>query len=211
MLLVMSVKSQRNKFRNIFVMEPFEKEVTVRFNFLGLLDPSDANISIGGEYLFQSHWSAGADAAYIFSGEYFRKSRHTRGMIFRPFIRYYPGNRNFFWQGELHYKSATYQILDWIDRDVVNGLPTYQEYTAFNYIKKVYDFHVIAGRRHNLSKNEKLKLESYFGLGYRWKDQGLDKGEYNPPNSFFADLYDPAFNGIVAVGGIRLTYRIIAK
>ena len=103
------------------------KKVTVRFNFLGIADPYDENASFGGEFKFASQWSAGTDLGYIFSSKYISDAQKSSGYILRPFIRFYPDKRRGFLEVQLHYKCASYQITDWLGKDVNNGQAAYEE------------------------------------------------------------------------------------
>lgn len=208
----MNLKGQEYDKGDSLNESSFQKEFSGRLNFLGLLDGLDQNVSIGGEYLFNPHWSAGLDIGYIFSSEYLSENRQGSGVIIRPFVRYYPGDsRIFFWQGEIHYKYVRYKLTDWLGKDMVNGFPSYEELTTFNYIKKVYGFHIKAGRSYNLSTNKKLKLELYIGLGYRWKNQGSEEGSYFRSRTFMSNIYEPRFNSLVVPMGARLVYKFIGK
>lgn len=184
-------------------------KITARFNFFGLVDVFDENISVGGEYRFNDHWSAGTDVAYIYSSIYLSQSKKTRGYTIRPFLRYYPDEkRTGFFEAQLHYKSVAYHLTDWIDRDVVNGVPGYQEYTSFHYNKKVYGINIIAGTKENLSRNKKLKIVLYLGVGYRYKTQGSDIGSYLRQRGNNISIYNPEYSTLVLPMGASLVYLI---
>lgn len=184
-------------------------KITARFNFFGITDIFDENISIGGEYRYNDHWSAGTDVAYIYNSIYLSQSKKIRGYIIRPFLRYYPDEkRNSFFEAQLHYKSVAYYLTDWIDKDVVNGVPGYQEYTSFHYNKKVYGINIIAGKKANLSRNKKLKLELYIGVGYRYKTQGSDIGSYLRQRGNNISIYNPEYSTLALPMGASLVYAI---
>ena len=184
-------------------------KITARFSFFGLTDVFDENISVGGECRYNNHWSAGTDVAYIYNSIYLSQSKKIRGYIVRPFIRYYPDEkRNSFFEAQLHYKSVAYHLTDWIDRDVVNGVPGYQEYTSFNYNKKVYGINIIAGTKENLSRNKKLNIELYLGVGYRYKNQGADIGSYLRQRGNNISIYKPEYSTLVLPMGASLVYLI---
>lgn len=186
-----------------------EKKIIGRFNFTGLLDGFDQNISIGIEYRFNTHWSTGSDAAYIFRSIYLSESKVASGIILRPFIRYYPRkNGSGFIEAEIHYKYVTYQLTDWIGRDATNGVPAYEEYTTFNYNKRAVGLNIKTGTDANLSRDKKLRLEIYIGLGVRYKKQGVDNGIYTRTRGSFGGLYDPEYSTVVLPLGMRLVYDI---
>lgn len=205
-LLIVYLNGIGQSLKNYFP----EKKIVIRFNFIGLLDPYDENISMGAEYRFNAHWSTGSDVAYIFNSIYLSESKKVNGFIFRPFIRYYPENhKKSFFEAEIHYKNVAYQITDWIGRDADNGVPAYEEYATFNYNKNVYGLHFKAGTQANLSRNKKLRLEVHLGLGIRYKKQGVNAGIYlRPRDLLFPDIYSPEYSIIVVPAGMRLLYDI---
>jgi hypothetical protein len=187
----------------------FAKQMTARFNFTGLADPYDANASLGAEYKFAAQWSAGSDVGYIFSSEYVADNKRTTGFIVRPFLRFYPNaERKIFLEMQLHYKYASYQLKDWLGKDVVDGVPSYEEYTTFHFIKKAMGIHFNVGTSANLSRNKKLRLEFYIGLGVRHKKQYADKGAYIRERGWFVDLYQPDYSTLVMPMGVRLVYDL---
>jgi hypothetical protein len=188
---------------------PVQKALIARFNFTGLLDAYDENITIGAEYRFSEHWSTGSDVAYIFNSAYLSESHSSSGFIVRPFIRYYPENGRYgFFEAGFHYKHVSYKINDWIGKDVVNGQPAYEEYSAFHFIKNVYDFNLKAGTATDLSRNKKLRLEFYGGVGIRFKNQHSKEGSYTRTRGLLASLYNPHYSTLVVPMGMRIVYEI---
>ena len=188
---------------------PSGKGLTARFNYTGLIDPFDQNLSFGGEYKLNEHWSTGIDLAWIFASLYLSESKHANGLIARPFIRYYPwGNKKGFFEAVVHYKYVSYRITDWVGQDVTNGVPAYEEYRAFHFNKNAFGLHLNAGTSANLSRDKRLKMEFYLGLGMRFKTQGADIGEYDRQRRGFGKLYDPNFSNISLPMGARLVYDI---
>ena len=185
------------------------KKIVGRFNFLGLLDPYDENASIGAEYKFAPQWSFGMDAAYIFNSAYLRDSKQCQGFIFRPFLRFYPDNgRREYFEAELHYKHVSYQLTGWQGKDVIDGVPSYEEYTTFHYIKNAYGVNIKFGTWSNLTNDKKLRLEYFIGLGLRFKRQHSANGSYSPGTDFFMGLYKPDYATPVLPMGIRLVYDL---
>lgn len=200
-----------NQRRHIIIENETDttKKIVARFNFTGLADPYDENASFGIEYKFDPHLSAGSDLAYIFNSEYMSGTKHTDGFIVCPFIRFYPNiERRGFFEIQLHYKYVSYQLTDWLGKDVVNGIPSYEEYTTFHFIKKAWDIHVNTGSSANLSKNKKLRLEFYVGLGIRFKKQYVNSGTYNREKGAFLELYNPDYSTVVLPMGMRLVYDL---
>lgn len=185
------------------------KKITGRFNVLGMLDPYDENFSIGAEYKFSPHWSSGADVAYIFNSAYLSDSKHCQGFILRPFIRFYPNtSRRGYFEVELYYKHVAYQLTDWLGKDVVDVIPSYEEYTTFHFIKNAYGVNIKAGSSTNLTKDRRFRLEYYLGLGIRFKKQHADNGSYSPDKETLIGLYRPNYATTVLPVGIRLVYDL---
>ena len=185
------------------------KKITGRFNVLGMLDPYDENFSIGAEYKFATHWSSGADVAYIFNSAYLSDSKHCQGFILRPFIRFYPNtSRRGYFEVELHHKHVAYQLTDWLGKDVVDGVPSYEEYTTFHYIKNAYGVNIKFGTWSDLTNDKRLRLEYHIGLGLRFKKQHSANGSYTADTGFFTELYKPDYATPVLPMGIRLVYDL---
>jgi hypothetical protein len=186
-----------------------EKKIVGRFNFTGLLDVFDENISIGAGYRFSPHWSTGIDVAYIFKSIYLSESKVANGIILRPFIRYYPKKeKGGFLEAEIHYKYVAYRLTDWVGRDATNGVPAYEEYATFHYNKRVMGLNINAGTDENLSRDKRLRLEVYIGIGIRFKKQGADIGIYTRQRELFQNLYNPQYSTVVLPLGMRLLYDI---
>lgn len=200
-------RSEKNPDRDDFIDD--SKKIIGRFNFLGLLDPLDENVSIGVEYKFAPQWSSGMDAAYIFNSEYLKGSKHCAGFIFRPSIRFYPNNgRHGYFEAELHYKHVAYRLTDWLGKDVVDGVPSYEEYTTFHFIKNAYSITFKTGTWSYLTNDKKLRMEYYIGLGMRFKNQYVKNGSYSPDTDIFGGLYNPNYATPVFPMGIRLVYDL---
>lgn len=188
---------------------PSREKLFVRFNFLGLADGFDQNFSSGIEYRFNPGWSTGGDIGWIFFSKYLSESKVSNGFILRPFIRYYPKKTgNGFLEVELHYKYVVYKIEDWVGRDPVNGVPSYQEFAMFDYDKNVFDIHCKGGTRVDITNNRRLKAEFIFAMGVRWKWQGARGIVYARNRGILRDIYNPKFVGVVMPATIRLTYAI---
>ncbi|MDQ6904099.1 MAG: DUF3575 domain-containing protein [Bacteroidota bacterium] len=201
-----SGQSKNDEVRSSLKNNLNQKELTGRFNILGLTDIFDENISLGVEYTFHEHWSTGTDAAYIFDSYYLSQKKGTSGFMVRPFIRFYPDKKRIgFYEAELQYKFAAYRITDWLGRDATNGVPAYEEYTTFSYKKRVYGINIKAGRKEDLSRDKKFKMELYIGLGFRYKTQGVDNGTYVRRGNFI-NFYNPEYSTITVPLGVRFLY-----
>ena len=147
---------------------------TIRLNPTGLLDPVEPNLSFGYEYRFQENWAIAGDIAWVFYSRYSEQANHADGFIFRPAIRRYIGPRKeTFLDAEFHYKYVVSLIEGWLGRDCVNGVPAYEEFTTFHYLRQSIGFNLKMGARSNISKNNKLGIEYYLGLGVRRNFQNV--------------------------------------
>lgn len=146
----------------------------IRLNPTGLLDPVEPNLSFGYEYRIQEDWAIAGDIAWVFYSRYFEHTKHTNGFIFRPVIRRYIGSRKeAFLDAEFHYKYVVSLIEDWLGRGCVNGVASYEEFTNFHYRRQSIGFHLKMGAQSKISKNNKLGIEYYLGLGLRWNFQDV--------------------------------------
>ncbi len=160
-------------------------KIVARFNFLGLVDIMDHNFTPGIEYNINKRWSTGLDAGYIFASGYIADAKVASGAILRPFARiYFNGSMGIFLQGEFQYKRVGYKITDWVGRAPVNGVPAYEEFTTFRYIKRTLGGNVRLGRRFYLSGDHRLTTEFTIGIGARVKKSFVKDGVYTI-NDFF--------------------------
>jgi hypothetical protein len=181
----------------------------LRFNFLGLLDPFDNNLTVGMEQPLSNHFSVALDAGWIFYSNYFSNAKSSNGILLRPSIRWYPRveGRGFL-ETELHYKMVSYRLEDWIGRDCDNEVPAFDEYTTFSYRKRSYGFNLRGGVKSALDREKKFWLEFSGGLGIRWRNQGL----HNEPNSCYnrvGTFFNP--NGSNVISGMPLTIRALYR
>jgi hypothetical protein len=189
------------------------KTVNLRFNGIGLLDPIEPNLSVGAEYFLKENISVATDAGYVlYYNDVNKTVKNTSGYIVKPGIQFYFGQRqNAFFRFELHYKHVNYQVEDWLNKNVVGGVSSYQEFQRFTYRRDVFGFNAIIGLRSDISQNGRFYLEYYVGVGLRKQWDGLKK----EPNSSYTSwnfptvgrendvLYYPALPL-----GIRLVYRL---
>ncbi len=141
----------------------------VRINVSGLLDPIETNISGGMEYRLKDNLSVSLDAGYIFYSRYYQlKNGNSSGFLLRPAIRYYTDYyKKFYVEAELNFKTVTTKLTDWLGKDCVNNVRTYEEFTTFKIRKNIIGLNFKSAYLINLSKNNKLWLEPYFGLGIK--------------------------------------------
>jgi len=180
LLLVAGVKAQSREY---YLPRPTPIDsgnVYLRFNWLGLMDMQDFNVSIGGEKRLNKRWSATMDAGYIFGSLYYGKTNRTTGIILRPGVRLYlVKHTNLYYELQFHYKGVRYNVIDWLDKDLVNNVPAYEEHKTFQVRRRVYGGHILFGGRMLSFRNTRLSMEAYFGLGFRYKEEWLPREEPN--------------------------------
>jgi hypothetical protein len=154
----------------------------LRFNPLGPLDAWDGNITPGVEYRFNDTWAATLDAGAILYSAYFGHTKATSGFLLRPGMRVYPGrSKDFFIDMQFHYKDVTYNIKNWLEKDVVANVASYEEHKLFKYKKQVMGGRIMIGIRNYFTGNARFYMEVYAGLGIQYKEEGL----HNEPGSRF--------------------------
>lgn len=149
------------------------KDKLIRINVSGLLDPIETNFSGGLEYRLKDNVAISLDAGYIFYNNYYQqRNGNSSGFLLRPAIRYYTDDaKRFYIEAEFHFKKVTTKLTDWLGKDCVNDVRTYEEFTSFKIRKNVLGVNLKIGYQVKLSKNDKLWLEPYFGLGIRYKKE----------------------------------------
>lgn len=154
----------------------------LRFSPLGLIDVWDGNITPGAEYRFNDTWAATFDAGAILYSAYFDNNKVTTGFLLRPGFRIYPDRyKDFFIDLQFHYKDVTYQIRDWLEKDVVANVASYEEFKLFKYKKQVMGGRIMFGIRNYFTGNPRLYVEAFAGFGVHYKVEGL----HNEPGSRF--------------------------
>ncbi len=189
-------------------------KVYLRANPLGLTDVFDGNVSFGGEYRLNKSWSVTMDAGYIFYSIYTGNAKRTSGILLRPGIRKYTSKyRNWFIDLQFHYKSVEYHINDWLGKDVVNDVPTYEEKKVFHYRKRVVGTQILFGGRKALTRNHRLFLEIFGGLGLHYKEEWLPdeaNSRYAPTSFNFRSASSDKVNRLLPAFpmGIRFLYAL---
>ncbi len=124
----------------------------------------------GVEYRRSPKLSLTADAGYIFGSLMYRDltgGHQGQGFIFRPGVRLYTSAKGRYIQGQLFYKQVTHRIYDWLEKDVVNNVSSYEQLQDFRYRRTAVGFNVVVGRNTQLGDN--IFLDFYFGGGLRYK------------------------------------------
>lgn len=181
----------------------------LRSNPLGLADFLDHNINLGTEFRFHKKWSFSTDLAYIFYSRFYNQSKGASGYMVKPAIRYYAVNRaRLFFEWDIFYKHVGYKMEDWIGKNCVNGVPTFDMNTLFVLQKKVVGTNIKIGKQFNISEDKRLKAEVYLGLGIRHRWSSIK----NDPNACFRNgglFGDEFINGPITLPGLPAGIRFI--
>lgn len=203
------------KPKNIPEHEPYK--AALRFNFTGLADPVDNNISLGAELPVRPNWSLIMDLAYIEYSSYFSYARRTSGYMIKPAIRLYPSSlhHNGFFEAVLFYKQVNYHLRDYLGKDCSNGIPAYEQYQDFVYKKRVGGINLQMGLQTALSRNRRVQFEAWIGLGLRVRQQdvtGQENACYNAAAGF-GDINGSSGTSVLTSlpAGMRLVYCIQNK
>lgn len=188
-----------------------QNNFAIRFNITGLVDVFDMNLTFGAEKKLTNNLSVAVDAGWIFFSQRFEETKSTNGLLLRPSVRFYPGKKLFYIEGELHIKHVIYRMEDWIGREAVNGVPAYEQFATFKLRKDVIGPHIKAGRMVAIFQNPRLMLDFYLGVGVHFRRYKIPG---QPANSTYRVQSD--FNRIVVgetkqqfalPAGVRMVYR----
>jgi hypothetical protein len=166
---------------------------------------TDNQLRAGFEYRFSRDWGFAADAGFVFGSYYIDEGTKARGFELRPAMRYYHGKyKREYLQVQLFYKMVDYQFHDWLGKDAVNRVPTYERLQDFTYRKKVLSLCFMAGETIPLSDN--LFLDVYGGIGARYKDQGVTEPNsvYMPAEENGRTIYGPHVWNVCVPAGVKL-------
>jgi hypothetical protein len=150
----------------------FNYKTAVSFNPSVLAGP-DYTAMFGAEYRLKERFALTLDVGYVFDSYYFREGsvKGTSGFSIRPGVKLYPRpDKQFYFQFSIFYKHVDYKMYDWLGKDCVNQIPTYEQLQDFRYRKKTLSFNVLRGRNFRIS--DQVFVELYAGLGIKIKDQG---------------------------------------
>jgi hypothetical protein len=181
----------------------------IRFNAVNLADVSEPNISFGVERRFFDKVSLAFDAGYIFYSQQFHSMEVHRDLFLRTAARYFPFNKTLYLEGEVHYKQHTHHLHDWVGHDVVEGVPSYEEYKNSGYARQVGGLHLKVGRLIPVSK--RIWLDMYAGIGYHLRKYFIvDDPDYVYNITFeFTSITTPQKDHLPAFPmGCRILYKL---
>ena len=207
LLLMQTISAQKPK-----LVEDYQK--AIHFSPLALLQ-IDYTLMAGAEYRFRPNLAWVMEAGYIFASAYmtdFESETGGSGFIVRPSLRWYMGNKNrFYLQPQVYYKMVTHKKYDWLGRDCVDGVSSYEELTEFKYRRNIWGANATIGRIVPLGRRGKNFVDFYIGMGFKYKKAVIVKdhtGCFSPPNLFMtAEDPDNGFYPNLPLG-VKLIFSI---
>jgi len=208
-----NVKAQSNTDTSLF-QKPSGPVSAITFSPLALIQLHDFTLMAGAEKWIYRRANLTLDAGWIFASNYFGtdESFGACGFIIRPGIKYFitPTRRGYL-QGQFFYKQVTHHIYDWLQKELLNGVPSYEQLQEFKFRRKVHGYHLILGLMLPLKKDRKLFLDWYLGLGVRYKWSSIPReknSRYPAARQFFVDNEDEGSTLPSLPFGFRLFFRL---
>ncbi|MGZ5189452.1 MAG: hypothetical protein ACXWCZ_00455 [Flavisolibacter sp.] len=194
--------------------KPEDYQKAIHFSPLALLQ-IDYTLMIGGEYRTRPNFAWVMEAGYIFASSYmddFETNSPGSGFIIRPSIRWYVGNKSrFYLQPQLYYKMVTHKKYDWVGRDCVDEVSSYEELVEFKYRRHISGANATIGWIVPLGRSGKRFVDFYLGMGFKYKKSVIvdHPGScFTPPNILMTTT-DPD-NGFFPnlPAGVKLIFSI---
>lgn len=200
-----------------------KNSMVVTANPFSFIEP-DAGFTPGFEYFITNKVSVLTDAGIIF---YTPSNQNTLaydarnsqfGYKFKPELRYYTRAKGvadgFFISVEFLYKHVRYNRYDGVPVTDNMGNFVYTDYSGYKIIKDVLGASGKIGVRNYFGKKNKLGIDFYLGLGYRFKKfqvKDLPPGGNIDEGPFTTFQFDPTWTEGPAVSlpaGIKLIWRL---
>lgn len=156
--------------------QEFDYKIAINISPLAMADV-DNGLMLGAEYRFNPRIALLVDASYLFDSYYFSQPKHVSGFTIRPTLRHYTKAKKVFVQLQGFYKQVDYTLHGWLDKNLVNNVPSYSQLQDFDYRKKVWGINFMGGVLKSIS-SDRFYLDIAGGLGFRFKEQGVTE-----PNS----------------------------
>ena len=142
------------------------------FNVLPLL-LIDHTILPGIEFKIRPKLLLTGEAGYIFASEYLRTNNgndtKASGFIIRPALKFFMNDRSrAYLQPQFFYKQVTHQVYDWLGKEMVNNVASYEQLQNFKYRRKIAGFNIILGTVLPIKMRNSF-FDLYAGLGIRKK------------------------------------------
>jgi len=190
---------------------PIDYKTALSFN-PSVLVGTDYTAMVGIEHRISENTGLVLDAGYLFYSSYFEieRVRNTSGFSLRPGIRRYFGRRlKEYLQVQAYYKHANYFIYDWLGKECVNEVPSYEQLKEFTYRKQTLSFNLMAGELFQFS--DRLAGELYVGIGIKIKRQGPTESNAcyrNQANDVVFNMYRERSVGPNIPVGFKLLYLL---
>jgi len=150
----------------------FNFKTALSFN-PSLLAATDIAVMFGIEHRLKTNIALVLDAGYIIHSTYFSNQTVLRGVSgfnIRPGIKFYINDsKRVFLMMQMFYKQVDYRVYDWLGKNCVNTIPTFEQLQNFTYSKKTVSFNLISG--YPLRISNRIMIEGYGGLGLKFKNQ----------------------------------------
>jgi hypothetical protein len=173
---------------------PFtEANQAISFNPFALAE-IDFTALAGYENKIRNNLFLSNEAGYVFASAYIpgnnSASVRASGFLLRPSVKWFVDKNNkFYVQPQVFYKQVTHNIHDWLGKDAVNGVSSYEQLQDFRYRRKIFGFNAIAGFVLALDQHRNGYIDLYFGAGVRTKKNTIvrePRSVYqNHSNGFF--------------------------
>jgi len=113
------------------------------------------------------------EAGYIFASDYLRNEnggeRKASGFIIRPALKFFMNDRSrTYLQPQFFYKQVTHRVYDWLGKEMVDNVASYEQLQNFKYRRKIVGVNVILGTVMPLGLRNSF-VDLYIGLGVRKK------------------------------------------
>jgi hypothetical protein len=205
-LLVNAQKKRKPVNERLFT----ENKRAISFNPFALA-AVDYTLLVGYDERLVPNFFMSSEAGYIFASGYIgndgQSSNDGTGFIIRPSLKWFMADNNkFYLQPQLFYKQVTHKMHDWLGKNAVNGVPSYEQLQDFKYRRKVSGFNVVAGFVLPLGQHNRSYIDLYFGLGVRNKKTVI-AGEPNSVYNRATGIFDPVDDGVYP--GMPLGVRFI--
>lgn len=186
----------------------FEHKAAISISPIALADV-DNGIMLGGEYRFNSRFAVAMDASYIFQSYYLNEPEQVSGFTVRPAFRFYTGRgeRNEFIQVQAFYKQVDYQFYGWLDKNLVNNVPSYSQLQDYNFRKEVWGINLMAGFLEPLSLG-RFYLDFTGGIGFRVKRQGVTEPNSSIRQQRNVGIYKDKMTTLSLPMNIKLAYAL---
>lgn len=157
------VKAQKSR-----LMPAYQKAFS--FNVLPLIDYA---ILLGMEFKIKPKLLLGGEAGYIFNSDYLRTNNGSdtkaSGFIIRPALKFFMNDRSrSYLQPQFFYKQVTHRVYDWLGKQMVNDVASYEQLQSFKYRRKIVGVNVILGTVLPIKIRNGF-FDFYAGLGIRKK------------------------------------------